>query len=341
MRGEGAMPAQSYRAPRWLPGAHAQTIWPALLAPRAPVRYRRERWETPDGDFIDLDHVAPEFSQSRPDRALLVLFHGLEGNSDSHYARALMADARHRGDEGVVVHFRGCSGEPNRLPRAYHSGDSAEADWILRRLATRWQGEGHRGPVWAVGISLGGNVLLKWLGEQGQGASFVSAAVAVSPPQDLQAGAVALSSGFSRVYARHFLTTLRAKSLALLDRHPGLFDRQRVARASDFFEFDGTVTAPLHGFSSAQDYWSRSSCRQFLGGISVPTRVINALNDPFLPARYLATPAEVSARVSLDYPREGGHVGFLTGPPPGRLAWLTQRVFSHLLQPEASRHAAG
>ena len=314
-----------YRAPGWLRGGHAQTIWPALLAPRPAVRLRRERWASPDGDFVDLDWADGTGPPAPGGRPLLALFHGLEGNSDSHYARVLTAHAAARGWDAVVIHFRGCSGEANRLPRAYHSGDSDEADWILRRLAAA------RGPapLAAAGVSLGGNVLLKWLGERGADARFVAAAAAVSPPQDLHAGAIALSRGFNRVYTAHFLRTLRRKSLAMLERHPGLFDRAAVAASRDFFDFDGLVTAPLHGFASAVDYWTRSSCRPFLGGVEVPTLVVNALNDPFLPASALARPDEVSRAVRLEYPAEGGHVGFLVGPPPGRLDWLPRRLFAH------------
>lgn len=331
-----------YGAPAWLPGGHAQTIWPAVIAPRPAVAYRRERWDTPDGDFVDLDHApAPGAADGPSERPLLALFHGLEGSSDSHYARALMAHALGRGFDGVVIHFRGCSGEPNRLPRAYHSGDSDEADWVLRRLAARRRAARQTGALIAAGVSLGGNMLLKWLGERGADAGFVAAAAAVSPPQDLHAGAIALSRGFNRVYTAAFLKTLRAKSLAMLDRHPGLFDRARVAASRDFFDFDELVTAPLHGFDSAIDYWRRSSCRQFLGGIAVPTLVINALNDPFLPASALAAPSEVSRAVRLEYPACGGHVGFLLGAPPGRLDWLPRRLFAHVDAVLGTRPARG
>jgi predicted alpha/beta-fold hydrolase len=322
----------AYRAPAWLLGAHAQTIWPAVLAPVPAVAYRRERWDAPDGDFIDLDWADPvpaTAPRPRGARPLLVLFHGLEGSSGSPYARVLMTAAGQRGWDGVVVHFRGCSGELNRQPRAYHSGDSDEADWVLRRLAADRAAAGRSGPLAVAGVSLGGNVLLKWLGERGSDAGFVAVAAAVSPPQDLHAGAISLSRGFNRLYTLNFLGTLRRKSLAMLARHPGLFERDRVAASRDFFEFDGLVTAPLHGFSSAIDYWTRSSCRQYLGGITVPTLVVNALNDPFLPASSLATPAEVSAAVTLEYPPDGGHVGFLTGAPRGRLDWMPQRLFAH------------
>jgi predicted alpha/beta-fold hydrolase len=215
------------------------------------------------------------------------------------------------------------------MPRAYHSGDSDEADWVLRRSSARRSRDGSRGLLLAVGISLGGNVLLKWLGERGNAADFVAAAAAVSPPQDLHAGALRLSRGFNRLYALNFLVTLRRKSVAMLERYPGLFDAKQVAASRDFFEFDELVTAPLHGFKSAMDYWQRSSCRQCLGGIAVPTLIINALNDPFLPVQALARPAEVSTAVALHYPREGGHVGFLRGAPPGKLDWLAEQLFAH------------
>jgi predicted alpha/beta-fold hydrolase len=326
-----------YRAPGWLPGPHLQTIWPARLGPTQAVRYRRERWDTPDGDFIDLDWVLPHELASAvgpcTDPPLLVLFHGLEGNASSHYARSTMAAARDRGWDGVVVHFRGCSGEANRLARAYHSGDSDEADWILRRLHRERGAAGRHAPLYVVGISLGGNVLLKWLGERGTDAAFVAAAMAVSAPQDLHAGALRLSRGFNRVYAWHFLGTLKHKSLAKADRYPGLVDRARVAASRDFFDFDDAVTAPLHGFASAMDYWRRSSCRQFLGGIRVPTLVVNALNDPFLPPSALARRREVSPWVRLEYPREGGHVGFASGSPPGRVDWLPRRAMAFFDDP--------
>jgi predicted alpha/beta-fold hydrolase len=325
------VPAGPYAAPRWLPGAHAQTIWPAVLAPRPRVAYRRERWDAPDGDLIHLDWAAAT-AVPPPGRPMLALFHGLEGSSDSHYARALMAEATSRGLDGVVIHFRGCGGELNRMPRAYHSGDSGEVDWILRRLATRRAAEGRDGPLLVAGVSLGGNVLLKWLGERGTDAGFVAAAAAVSPPQDLHAGAIVLSRGFNRLYTANFLQTLRRKSLAMLERHPGLFDRARVASARDFFDFDELVTAPLHGFDSAVDYWTRSSCRQFLGGIAVPTLVLHALNDPFMPPTALASAREVSRAVRLEYPDEGGHVGFLVGPPPGRIDWMPRRLFAHFAE---------
>lgn len=308
-----------YVPPWWLPGSHLQTVWSAVLAPRPQPALERTRLTTPDRDFIDLDYGPPPQSAAAP---LWVLFHGLEGSSRSHYARAMLAKAAACGWQGLVVNFRGCSGEPNLMPRAYHSGDSDEIDWVLRAIADKHHGR----LLFASGVSLGGNALLKWLGERGESARLVTAAAALCPPQDLEAGAESLARGFNRVYSEYFLRSLRPKTLAKLEHWPGLVDAQRVRRARDFFDFDDAVTAPLHGFASCFDYWRRSSCRQFLGGIQVPTLLINALNDPFVPRHVLARDDQVSRDVVLDYPAEGGHVGFPHHRLPGRFQWAPGRV---------------
>jgi predicted alpha/beta-fold hydrolase len=228
-----------------------------------------------------------------------------------------------------VVHFRGCSGEPNRLPRAYHSGDSDEIEWVLRRMR---QAHANR-PLYAVGVSLGGNALLKWLGERESAAGeILQAAAGISAPLDLVACGHNLARGFNRIYTRHFLQTLIPNAAAKLERFPGLFDGQRLRRARTVFEFDDIVTAPLHGFASADDYWTRCSSKPWLRGIRMPTLVLNAVNDPFLPRRALPGPSEVSATVTLEQPREGGHVGFVTGSLPGRLEWLPERVVGFFRQ---------
>ena len=329
-------PHQTYRAPPWLPGGHAQTLYAALLMRRARVAYRRERWETPDGDFIDLDWAEDPSLVTRHS-SLVVLFHGLEGSSRSHYALALMASLRARGLRGVAVHFRGCSGEPNRLARAYHSGDSQEIDWILRRIRER-----HEGALFAAGVSLGGNALLKWLGESGAGAAaLLDRAAAVSAPLDLMAAGDALGKGFNLLYTRNFLFTLKAKALAKLDRHPGLYSAAAVRAAATLREFDDLVTAPLHGFRDTDDYWTRASSKPALRHIRVPTLVLNARNDPFLPAAALPGPDDVSGAVTLEQPGEGGHVGFVAGAFPGRLEWLPQRVlefFAASHSPAAARN---
>lgn len=324
-----------YRAPRWLPGGHAQTIYPLLIKPDA-LPYRRERWETPDGDFVDADWSTVTEDDQRP---LLVLFHGLEGSSNSHYAIALMRAVTSLGWGGVVVHFRGCSGEPNRLPRAYHSGDSQEIDWILTRLHRLQPAR----PLYAVGISLGGNALLKWLGEHPQTAcGLLRGAAAISAPIDLAACGHHLAHGFNRLYTRHFLRTLKLGAAAKLQRYPGLFDEKRMQQAINLHQFDDVVTGPLHGFSGADDYWRRASSKPWLAAIRVPTLLLNAQNDPFLPAHALPTSDQLSCQVHAEFPREGGHVGFVSGSAidpatgnclPGQLSWLPQRIL-HFFQHE-------
>ena len=310
-----------YRAPWWLPGGHLQTIYPYFLLKRRPPAYRRERWETPDHDFIDLD-----WTDDGDDPAPLVaLFHGLEGGSDSHYATALMHAALRRRWRGVVIHFRGCSGEPNRLPRAYHSGDTDEIAWILQRLCALNPAT----PLFAAGISLGGNALLKWLGREHAAAlGIIDAAAAVSAPVDLMTAGDLLGSGVNRLYGRHFLQTLKTKSLAKLQRFPALYDARVVQNARTLREFDNVVTAPLHGYLDTDDYWKRASSKPDLGGIAVPTLIVHARNDPFLPGRHLPAKSEVSASVTLDYPQGGGHTGFASGPFPGNLDWMPERLLA-------------
>jgi predicted alpha/beta-fold hydrolase len=321
----------SYRAPWWLPGGHAQTIYAAKLAPRPRVRYRRERWDTPDGDFVDVDWVLQDCAQRGEDNSapLVVLFHGLEGSSTSHYAHALMAQVRDLRWRGVVVHFRGCGGEPNRLARAYHSGDSAEIDWMLHKL------EKHTGgALYATGVSLGGNALLKWLGEQGPAATQrVAGAAAVSAPLDLMAAGDALGRGFNLVYTRAFLATLKRKSIAKLRTHPRIYDAALVRAARTLRDFDNVVTAPLHGFTDTDDYWTRASSKPWLARIAVRTLLVNARNDPFLPEHALPQAADVSAAVTREFPQEGGHVGFVSGAFPGDLEWLPRRIIHFLQQP--------
>ncbi|GAP36013.1 hydrolase, alpha/beta fold family [Piscinibacter sakaiensis] len=353
------MPMGGYRAPGWLPGrgalgGNAQTIWPALwsrrhLGPRP--RFVRERWSTPDGDFIDLDWLdaaapapdpapasVPAPAPARPraagaGRPLLVLFHGLEGSSASHYALAFADEARRRGWDAVVPHFRGCSGELNLAPRAYHSGDHEEIGWILARLRAR---HAAAGPLFAVGVSLGGNALLRWAEEQGEAAAAVAQGVAaISAPLDLAAGGRAIGEGFNRlVYTRMFLRTMKPKALRKLAQHPGLFDRERLLAARDLYAFDDVFTAPLHGFRGTDDYWARGSARPHLARIRVPALVLNARNDPFVPACSLPRPDEVGRRVRLWQPAHGGHVGFPDGAPRGHVLTLPRRVMDWLAAPD-------
>jgi len=321
------LPMQHFRAPRWLPGGNLQTIWPALFsrhgAGEGPI-YRRERWTTPDADFIDVDFVDSPDAQA----PLLVLFHGLEGTSTSHYARAFAHRAAALGWAYAVPHFRGCSGELNLAPRAYHSGDYEEIGWILQRLR-----EGQRQLLYAVGISLGGNALLRWAEESGDTAALtVRALAAVSSPIDLAAGGQAISRGFNRqVYTRMFLRTMKPKALAKWQQHPGLFDRDRLAAARTLHAFDNVFTAPLHGFKDTDDYWYRASAKPHLRQIRIPTLVLNARNDPFVPAHSLPGPKEVGRCVTLWQPAHGGHVGFGQGRFPGHVQTLPEAVTGWML----------
>jgi predicted alpha/beta-fold hydrolase len=331
-----------YQAPAWLAGegllgGNLQTIWPALFSRRyqgpKPV-YRRERWTTPDHDFIDLDFqvesapgpqgfAAAHTTGSALLRPMLVLFHGLEGSSRSHYAEAFANWARENGWRFVVPHFRGCSGEINLAPRAYHSGDYEEIGWVLTRLRAQ-----HPGPLVAVGVSLGGNALLRWAEEAGDSAAHTAQAVAaVCSPVDLAAGGECIGRGFNRhVYTRMFLRTMVPKALAKLSQHPGLFDARKLQAARTLYDFDNVFTAPLHGFKSTDDYWSRGSAKPHLHRIRIPALVLNARNDPFVPAHSLPRPGEVGEHVTLWQPAHGGHVGFPRGRWPGHVLTLPEQV---------------
>jgi predicted alpha/beta-fold hydrolase len=319
-----------YRAPAWLPGGHAQTIWPALVSHRfsgAAPRYQRERWTTPDGDFIDVDiQRAPQ-----ADARWLVMFHGLEGSSSSQYAQAFAREAAAAGLHFAVPHFRGCSGELNMAPRAYHSGDYEEVGWILDRVRER-----AAAPLLVTGISLGGNALLRWAEEAGDSAARVAASLAaVCAPVDLAAGGHAIGRGINRlIYTRMFLASMKPRALARLQQHPGLFDAERMRAVRNLYEFDNLFTAPLHGFRDTEDYWARASAKPHLHRIRIPALVLNARNDPFVPAWSLPAGHEVGSRVTLWQPPHGGHVGFPGGAPPGHvqtmpaavLGWLRERA---------------
>ncbi|MEO8299027.1 MAG: alpha/beta fold hydrolase [Burkholderiales bacterium] len=326
---------------RWLPGGHAQTIWPALFARRhagpAP-RFRRERWDTPDGDFVDADWLVadplsptptptPSLSGLGVERPLLVMFHGLEGSSASGYALAFADWACRHGWDFVMPHFRGCSGSVNRAPRAYHSGDFEEIGWMLARARGA-----RRGPLVAVGISLGGNALLRWAEEAGDAARHTAQAVAaVCSPVDLMAGGLAIGEGFNRwLYTPMFLRTMKPKALAKLAQYPGLFNRERLLAARTLYDFDDVFTAPLHGFRDVRDYWTRASAKPTLADIRLPALVLNARNDPFVPAHSLPRQEQVGRHVTLWQPLAGGHAGFAGGAFPSHVMALPAAVMGWL-----------
>lgn len=322
-----ALDPMNHAAPWWLPGGNLQTIWPALYARRAYgalPQYRRERWTTPDQDFVDVDWL-----EGSPGRPLIVLFHGLEGSSRSHYAEAFADFAQEHGYDFAVPHFRGCSGELNLQPRAYHSGDYEEIDWILRRFKAV-----HGGPVVAVGVSLGGNALMRWAGEMGTEAARVCAAVvSVSSPLDLAASGWAIGRGLNRqIYTRMFLNTMKPKAMRKLAQFPGLFDVKALRSARDLYDFDNVFTAPLHGFSNTEDYWRRASAKPGMKSIRIAALAVNARNDPFVPAWSLPQQHEVSPTVALWQPGHGGHVGFAQGRLPGHVRALPDAVGNWLAE---------
>jgi predicted alpha/beta-fold hydrolase len=320
-----------YKAPTWLPGGHAQTIWSALCArnrwePALPKI--RERWRTPDGDFIDVDlqHA------SQKNRPMLVLFHGLEGSSDSHYAQAFADWAAVHDLNFALPHFRGCSGELNHAPRAYHSGDHEEIDWVLKRLRDDHLAKGGQVMV-AAGVSLGGNALMRWAAEQGTAALQKADAIAsICSPLDLAQSGHAIGRGLNRqIYTRMFLRSMKPKAMAKLKQHPGLFDAQKLLAARDLYDFDNVFTAPLHGFKDTDDYWSQASAKPLMKNIRLPALALNARNDPFVPASSLPKQIEVSKTVTLWQPEEGGHVGFAQGSWPSHVRGLPDAVGGWLM----------
>jgi len=320
-----------YRAPWWLPGGNAQTIYSAKVARRyagTKLSWTRERWDTPDGDFVDVDWRTDDTTPPH-DAPLLVLFHGLEGSSNSHYAQAFAAETQQRGWHMAVPHFRGCSGEINWAPRAYHSGDFEEIGWILQRMR-----EQHQGPMFAVGISLGGNALMRWGGEMGQAASEVVDGIAsVCSPIDLTASGNAIDSGFNKaIYARMFLATMKPRAMQKLQQFPGLFDPQELMAANTLYAFDNVFTAPLHGFRNTDDYWDRASAKPGLSRVQIPALVLNARNDPFVPSSSLPTQCQVSDCVTLWQPAAGGHVGFASGTFPADLQEMPWAVMEWMTQ---------
>ena len=329
--------AEIYRPAWWIPGAHAQTLWGKFFRPRPPLPLRVERWDTPDGDFIDIHRL------EGPPRAPRLLFlHGLEGTIRSHYVAGFFGEAKRRGWAADLLIFRGCGDEPNRAPRFYHSGETSDLALALQRVHS----EHPDSPIVLAGVSLGGNVLLKFLGEQGSTLlDQVVAAAAVSVPFDLERGARFISEGFSRIYDQHFLRTLRQKALAKLQRYPGLFDGDALHRATNIYEFDDAVTAPVHGFADAHDYYARSSSLGFLGRVMVPTLLLSAVDDPFLPADVLEQVRDVArknARLRLEFTQHGGHVGFIGGRIPWRPFYYAEwRACEFLSEALAGRERVG
>lgn len=306
----------------WLKGPHPQTLWSQFFRRERAPGLRHERVKTPDGDHLSLYH-----RDVAPDRPRLLILHGLEGSEQSHYVAGFVSQAARRGWSTTVLVFRGCGAELNAAPRLYHSGETSDLSLVVELLTAR----APRDPLFLAGVSLGGNVLLKWLGERGDRPPIqVKAGAAVSVPFDLEMGCKNLQRGFARVYDRHFLRSLREKARRKLEQHPGLFDGARLEAANTIEDFDDAVTGPVHGFAGSHDYYQRSSSISFLSRIRVPTLLLSSEDDPFLPASVLDRVREIAKSnpsLQLQFTPAGGHVGFVAGRMPFRPHyWAEERL---------------
>jgi len=312
----------AYTAPWWLRNPHLQTLWSYLFRPRPALTLKPERLELPDGDFVDLCWT------TNTSGAIVAVFHGLEGSIDSPYASAIMAAIHKRGWRGVFMHFRGCSGVPNRLERGYHSGDTGDIAFLLHTLKNRYPSV----PLGIIGYSLGGNAMLKYLGTMGSDAP-VTVAVAVSVPYLLHHSADRLSQGFSRLYQTHLIHSLKDKIRRKFEGNNTRLPIQTLDTLKTFYQFDDLITAPMHGFAGVDDYYQQSSSRQYLPGIRVPALLIHALDDPFMRAETLPNRNELPDNVRLEVSGHGGHVGFVTGRYPWNpVYWLEHRIITYLNQ---------
>jgi len=318
----------------WIPGPHLRTLWGKFFRQVPETPTRRIRWDTPDGDFLDLWRVDAPAGSPR-----ILLLHGLEGGARSHYARGLLAEARRRGWGADLLVFRSCGTEANRLPRFYHSGETSDLGFALDRLL----GEFSESAFFLAGVSLGGNVLLKFLGERGGSMPRrVIAAAAVSVPFDLARSSRRIDRGFSRVYQAHFLRSLQRKAALKHAAFPGRLPAAALTRARTLYAFDDTVTAPLHGFADADDYYARSSAIGWLPGITVPSLLLSALDDPFLPAEVLEDVRRIAAGNSalrMEFVERGGHVGFIAGRVPWRPIYYMESRLGAFFAQELRTHS--
>lgn len=314
--------SSQFQPPWWLRNRQLQTLYPALFRKVALVATRQEQFELPDGDFIDLVWTVGD---TKPESPVVIVLHGLEGSLDSPYARGLLNLAAEKQWTGVLMQFRGCSGRHNRLDRSYHSGDTGDIHALVTELKRRYPER----PLAVVGISLGGNVLLKYLGEQQQN-SLLAAAMAISVPFDLADGARALGKGFARLYQWHLIRHIRLKMKDKFKERQAPIDMNKIDHWRDFFTFDDNVTAPVHGFNGVDDYYSRSSSKQFLKDIAIPTLILHSKDDPFMSTQAIPQENELSESITLELTEHGGHVGFTYGDflKPGY--WIEKR-FSEFL----------
>ena len=314
----------------WCRNPHGQTLWSRLVRYRPKLTLQRDRIELNDGDFIDLDWVNfPDDSQP-----IVLVIHGLEGSSQSPYALGILKAIEQRGWRGAVMNLRGCSGEDNRLARAYHSGDTDDVSTVIHYLKTH----NPDSPLAVVGYSIGGNMLLKWLGEQGRNnTSHINAAVAVSAPFDLGHCADVLSHSLFRLYENYFMKRLKARIMRKQQTMAMPISEPELQQLSSIREFDDKITAPLHGFTDANDYYSKSSCRQYLPHIKHDCLIIHSRDDPFMTPAIIPDASELSDSTEMELYDNGGHVGFVSGSVPGKANyWLEQRITDYLQHKVAS-----
>ena len=318
------MAAAPFHPAWWCPGAHLQTIWGGLLRGHAELPLTRVRWELPDGDFLDVDQLA-----AAPGAPYVIVLPGLESSSRSSHVLGMLEQAHRRGWGGTAMNFRGCGGPPNRLRRSYHGGDTGDLAWVVDTV----RAEHPDSPILLAGLSLGGNVLLKYLGEQGEGLpQAVRGAVAISTPVDLARSARGLAHGFSHVYGDRLVASLKRKTFVKLARYPDLVNADALRAVRTLEQFDNLVTGPVHGFKDAEEYWAKSSSAQFLPRIRRPTLLINAKDDPFLPAESIPIQAVAdNPFLHGEFPEHGGHLGFLSGRRPwAPVNWAEERAAQFL-----------
>lgn len=321
---QGKIKTSDFQPPWWARNRHLQTLWPRFLMAKKVLNYTTERLELADGDFVDL---AWGEKPAKP-RGLAVIFHGLEGSIKSHYANHTLASLQQNNWQVVLMHFRGCSGEPNRLAKSYHSGDTEDARYLLSYLHQRYS---HL-PMVAVGFSLGGNMLLKLLGEEPK-QPWLTAAVSISAPLRLDECASSINKGFSRLYQHYLLSsmcrTVKAKMANIQYPKTLQLCEQKLAKLKSFCQFDQCITAPLHGFANAYDYYRRASAIDYLKHILTPTLILHAADDPFMNSKVIPQAHMLAPAVNMEISQYGGHVGFLQGKPWQPSIWYLSRLHSY------------
>lgn len=312
------MGGNQFKPAWWLPNSHLQTIWPVLC--RGDIKsivLERERLELPDGDFIDLDWCGKD--QSGP---IVLILHGFEGSIESHYAKGMLQAIQQNGWRGLFMHFRGCSGEPNRLPRGYHSGETRDVNFVVKTIRKRENNL----DIAAIGYSLGGNVLLKWLGETGED-NPLKAATAISVPFDLHKAAQRIDHGFSRFYQWYLVKCARDRLVQKFKQITAPFDTSILTHVDGIRDLDGKYTVPVHGLPSVDEYYTLASSRRYLHSIHVPTLLVQSKDDPFMTEEVIPDQTELSPSITLEVTETGGHVGFISGNFPWcPHYWLEERV---------------